>query len=235
MLWLSRKFVFRLGFFVFLAASLFCFGMSGARASGLPPMNLTIVGLNKTDVLLLNETSIASLPVSSGYGCYVNQIGVLKQYGNYSGMSLQTLCSLVGRLTNTSIVKVTASDNYTMNFTDAEVMGDFAAFDNATAQPVNHTEPLVPIVAYYYNGSNVPSGDGPLRLAIVSSQGYATISSFWVKMVIRVEVIETAVPEYPSPMFISAFLLVSSAIILSLTYRKRRISVDQRRELLLFD
>jgi hypothetical protein len=195
------------------------FAGANASVSGLPPMNLAVVGVNETEAVVLNETGIASLPSYSGYGGYENQIGLVKEYGNYTGVSLETLCNLVGGLTNTSVVKLTAADNYTMNFTYAQIQGEFAAYDIATGLPTNHTLPFVPIIAYYLNGSNVPSVEGPLRLAIVSPEGYATTASYWVKEVIRVEIIETSVPEYPLAAFLLSFLLISLATMLSLKAR----------------
>jgi hypothetical protein len=214
--------------FVFSILAISFFGSYGClfagantSVSGLLPMNLAVVGVNGTEAVVLNETSIALLPAYSGYGGYEKQ-GLVSEYGNYTGVSLETLCNLVGGLTNTSVVKVTAADNYTKNFTYAQVRGEFAAFDAATGLPTNHTLPFVPIIAYYLNGSNVPSAEGPLRLAIVSPEGYATTASYWVKEVIRVEIIETSVPEYPPAAFLLSFLLISLATVLSLKVRSIR-------------
>lgn len=201
-------------------------GVTSVRAEAsvveLPPMNLTVVGANGTEALGLNETSIAALPSYSGYGGFKNQIGNLNAYGNYTGVSLETLCNLVSGLTNTSVVRITASDGYVMNFTYAQVKGEFVTYDNVTGAEVDHTQPLVPIVAYYLNGSNIPSSDGPLRLAIVSPEGYATVSAYWVKLVVRIEIIETAIPEFPHMMFLPLFLLASLASVLVLKVQRQR-------------
>lgn len=215
----SALFVFSILTISFFGSYGCWFAGANASVSGLPPMNLAVVGVNGTEVVVLNETGIASLPSYSGCGGYENQIGLVKEYGNYTGVSLWTLCSLVGGLTNTSVVKVTAADNYTMNFTYAQVQGEFLAYDIATGLPTNHTLPFVPIIAYYLNGSNIPSAEGPLRLAIVSPEGYATPSAYWVKEAIRIEIIETSVPEYPLAAFLLSFLLTSLATMLSLKVR----------------
>lgn len=198
------------------------FAGANASISPLPTMNLAVVGVNRTEVVVLNETGIVSLPSYSGYGGYRNQVGFVGEYGNYTGVSLDALCSLVGGLPNTSVVKVIAADNYTMNFTYAQVQGEFAAYDKTTGLPANHTQPFVPIIAYYLNGSNIPSAEGPLRLAIVSPEGYATTSAYWVKEVIRVEIIETGVPEYPLAAFLLSFLLISLVAMLGLKVRRQR-------------
>jgi hypothetical protein len=192
-----------------------------AGAVGLPPMNLTVVGANGTEALILNETGIVMLPSSSGYGGFKNQIGILKGYGNYTGVSLETLCNLVGGLSNTSVVRVTASDSYVMNLTYSEVNGEYVTYDKVTGAEVNHTQPLMPIVAYYLNSSSIPSSDGPLRLAIVSPEGYATNSGYWVKLVVRIEIIETVIPEFPNVVLLPLILLASLASVLVLKVQRR--------------
>jgi hypothetical protein len=192
-----------------------------ARVVGLPSMNLAVVGANGTEAVVLNETGVVALPPYSGYGGFKNQLGNLKGYGNYTGVSLETLCNLVGGLSNTSVVSVTASDSYAMNFTYAEVKGEFVTYNNVTGAEVSHAQPLVPIIAYYLNGSTIPSSDGPLRLAIVSSEGCATDSVYWVKLVVRIQIIETVIPEFPYLMFLPLFLLASFAPVLVLKFQRQ--------------
>ena len=176
-----------------------------AGAVNLPPISLTVVGANGTEVVL-NETAISELPSYRGYGGFKNQLGNLKGWGNYTGVSLDALCNLVGGLTSTGHVKVVAADDYSMDFTFAEVNGDFVTYD-ATGAEVPHSQPLVPIAAYYFNDMNISSSDGPLRLAIVGPEGLATDSVYWVKMVVRVEIIDEAIPEFPSLTILSALFL----------------------------
>jgi hypothetical protein len=197
--------------------------LSNAEVSavGLPPMSLTVVGANGTQIVL-NETGIAALPSYTSFGGYKNQVGTLKGFGTYTGVALETLCNLVGDLTSTSAVQVLAIDNYSMNFTYAEVKGEFVTYDNVTGAEVNHSQPLVPIVAYYVNGTDVPSSDGPLRLTIVGPEGLATPSVYWVKQVVRIEITETAVPEFSSVGFLPLFLLATLAAFLSLKARRQR-------------
>jgi hypothetical protein len=197
------------------------FACGKASVSQLPSMTLTVVGVNETQISL-NETGIGQLTSYGGFGGYKNQLGNLKGYGNYTGVSLEALCNLVGGLTNTSTVKVTATDNYSMSFTYAEVKGEFVTYDNVTGAEVNHTQSLMPIVAYYLNDSSIPLSDGPLRLAIVSPEGYATSSTYWVKLVVRIEIVETAIPEFPYSSFLSLFLFSSFATVLVLMIQRRR-------------
>ena len=183
----------------------------GTNTTELPPMSLTIVGANGTQVFL-NETDVAALPSYRGYGGFKNQLGIVKGLGNYTGVSLDMLCGLVGGLTSTSIVNVSASDGYWSIFTFDEVVnGNFTTYDS-NGEEVSHSQPLVPIVAYYFNDMNISeSNGGPLRLAIVGPEGLVTNSTLWVKCVVRVEVIDQAVSEFPSPIILSLLLFVASA------------------------
>ncbi len=191
-----------------------------AGAVELPTMSLTVISANGTEVVL-NETGISGLPSYRGYGGFKNQLGNLKGWGNYTGISLDTLCNLVGGLTNTSYVKIVAADNYSKAFTFAEVNGDFVTYD-VTGAEVPHSQPLVPIVAYYFNDLNVPSSDGPLRMAIVGPEELATNSTYWVKMVVRVEVVDEAVPEFPSLTALAPLFLVILVMALCLKIRCQR-------------
>jgi hypothetical protein len=191
-----------------------------ANIATLPLMSLTIVGANGSQVVL-NETDIAGLPSYSGYGGFKNQLGNLKGLGNYTGVRLNTLCNLVGAIGATDSVNVTASDGYFKIFTYEEVNGDFVTYDNTTGQQVPHNQPLVPIVAYYFNGANLSSDQGPLRLVIVGPEGLCTQSTYWVKWVARITVIKENVPEFPSLLVFPLFLLATLVAVLGLKARRR--------------
>jgi DMSO/TMAO reductase YedYZ molybdopterin-dependent catalytic subunit len=202
--------------FSFLAIAFSSFQLLGfagieTTATELLPMSLTVVGATGSQVVL-NETDIAALSSYRGYGGFKNSIGIVKGLGNYTGVPLNTLCGLVGGLTNTSIVEVIAND-YSSNFTFDEVVnGNFTTY-NSNGEGVPHGQPLVPIVAYYFNDVNISeSNGGPLRLAIVGPEGLVTNSTHWVKWVIRVEIIDETVPEFPSPLVLSLLLFATSAV-----------------------
>jgi len=201
--------------FLFLAIAFSSFQLLGfavvrANTPKLSPISLTVVGINGTQVVL-NENDVAALPSYRVYGGYKNQLGYIKGLGNYTGVSLSVICGLVGDLTNASVVKIIAEDNYSMTFTFAEVNGGFVTYDTVSGAEVPHSQPLVPIIAYYFNDANLTSFDGPLRLAIVGPEGLATDSKYWVKQVVRVEVFDETVPEFPSLTVLSLLLLVTSA------------------------
>jgi hypothetical protein len=206
----------------FLGLQSVCFARVEASMVELPPMSLTVVGADMSAVIL-NETDVAALPSYRAYGGYKNQLGNLKGLGNYTGVSLSTLCNLVGGLTNTSTVKIVAVDNYNKTFTFDEVNGEFITYDHVTGEEVPHNQPLVPIVAYYFNDASFPSSDGPLRTAIVGPEGLVTGSTHWVKQVVRIEVIDAAVPEFPSYMILPLLLLVTLVAALVLKTNRQRL------------
>jgi hypothetical protein len=159
----------------------------------LPPMTLTVVALNGTQVVL-DETDIGNLTSYRAYGGYKNQLGILKGLGNYTGVPISTFCEMVGGIRNGYNVRIIASDGYTKIMTYAEVNGDFITYNNVTGEQVQHNQTLTPILAYHYNDLNLPSSDGPLRVAIVGPEGLCTGSTYWVKKVVRLEIHATLQP-----------------------------------------
>jgi DMSO/TMAO reductase YedYZ molybdopterin-dependent catalytic subunit len=153
----------------------------------LQPMSLTIVALNGSQQLL-NETNISVLPALRAVGAFKNQKGVIKGLGNYTGPSLNTFLNLAGGMNSNNALRVTALDGYNKTLSYEEVNGEFATYDVTTGQPVQHNQPLTPILAYHFNDANLSSSDGPLRLAIIGPEGLATGSSYWVKQVVKLEV-----------------------------------------------
>jgi hypothetical protein len=108
--------------------------------------------------------------------------------GNYTGVPLTTLCDLVGGITVNNSLRITAIDNYTTSFSYEQVNGDFITYDNTTGQEVPHSQLLTTILAYYFNRTDLPESDGPLRVAIVGPEGLATFSGYWVKQVVKLEI-----------------------------------------------
>jgi hypothetical protein len=91
-------------------------------------------------------------------------------------------------MSNNTVLRVTAVDNYSKTLSYEEFSGAFAAYDNVTGQPTQHNQSLMPILAYHLNDANVSLADGPLRLAIVGPEGLATGSTYWVKQLVKLEI-----------------------------------------------
>jgi len=154
----------------------------------LQPMNLTVVALNGTSVTL-DQNAISNLPAIMAAGGFINRLGFIKSLGNYTGPALNTFCNLVGGMQINTVLRVTAADGYTQLLTYDMVNGAFATYDSVTGNPVQSTQPLTPILAYYFNEENLTAGvDGPLRLAIVGPEGLVTPSRYWVSDVVKLEI-----------------------------------------------
>jgi hypothetical protein len=195
-----------------------------ASLSAGPPMSLTVVGSNGT-VLVLNASDIANLPPYSGYGAWKGYCGAINDLGNYTGVSLATLCNLVGGINSGDNLQITSAPGAAVGsqtFNYSQVMGDFVTYDNVTGQEVPNNESLTPILAYYFNGENVT--DGPLKIAIVGPEGLATYKPLWVECVVELDVIssDVSVPEFPA-FFMSVIFMIApvATVVVARTLRKR--------------
>ena len=169
----------------------------GSTGVSLPPMTMTVVGLNGTQVVL-NSGDIADFVSYRAYGGFVNQIGNVMGLGNYTGVPLTVLCNLVGGLSNFTSLSITASDQYNVTLNYEQVGGNWTTYDNVTGLQVSQTQPLTPILAYYFDDVNLTSDQGPLRLAIVGPEGLLTASRYWVYSVVRIEVLNASAEEFRS-------------------------------------
>jgi hypothetical protein len=150
---------------------------------------LTLVAVNGTQ-LVLHSADIGSLPSYTGFGGFENVLGNIKDLGNYTGVPLTALCSLVGGINSSQYLLVNASDGYTMLFSYAQVSGHFVAYNSTTGQVVQNPPLFTPILAYYMNGANLTYDDGaPIKIAIVGPEGFVTNSTLWVKWVTKLEII----------------------------------------------
>jgi hypothetical protein len=151
-------------------------------------MDLTLVALNGTS-LTINESAIAKLEPFTLQGGRKNSVGSIGGIGNYTGVRLIDLCDLVGGINGTCSLQVTGRDGYSIVYTYNQVQGkNFTCFSPVTGDEVQSNQPFTMILAYYKNGANLTSDEGPLRLAIVGPEGLLTDGYLWVKMVTKVEI-----------------------------------------------
>jgi hypothetical protein len=157
-------------------------------------MSLKVAGSNGK-VVVLNTSCIANLAPFSGYGAWKGYCGAINDLGNYTGVSLVTLCSLVGGISTGESLVIKSLDNSSQTFNYSQVMGDFVTYDNITGEQIQSKESLTPILAYYFNGENVT--DGPLKIAIVGPEGLATYKPLWVESVVELDILTNSdVPEF---------------------------------------
>jgi hypothetical protein len=154
----------------------------------LPPMTLTVIGGDGQQGVL-NETGIAALASYTGPSGFKSSGGLIAALGDYTGVPVLTLLDLVGGITSTQTLTVTASDGYSMVYTYSQVNGqDFTTYDPVTGSEASPTQPMVLCVNYFVNGTALPSEEGPLRIGVVGPEGLLTEGHFWTKMTSKLEV-----------------------------------------------
>jgi hypothetical protein len=158
-----------------------------ASLVNLPPMNLTLVALNGTE-LVLNQKDIGNLPSFTSKGGFKTSVGYLHGIGNYTGVQISVLLAPVGGINSNCSLKVSASDGYSMVYTYDQVQGNnFTSYSPATGDEAQSNQPFTMILAYHQDGANLTSDQGPLRLAIVGPQGLLTDAHYWIKWVTKME------------------------------------------------
>jgi hypothetical protein len=149
---------------------------------------LTVVGANGTEVVLY-PTDIAGLAFYTAEGGSRSSSGTVKNIGTYTGVPILALCDLVGGVTSSDSVTVTASDGYTSTYTYAQLNGQDISTYDAEGNPVEATEPLTMIVAYHMDGEILSAEDtGLLRIAVVGPEGVITSGNVWAKFVVQIEI-----------------------------------------------
>jgi hypothetical protein len=150
-------------------------------------VNLTLIGNGQQKVLFAND--LAALPSFTGIGGTRSSGGSLSSYGTYTGVSIMTLCNQIGGITSTNSVRMTGSDGFTSTLTFAQLNSQGIATYNSTGVAVNATQPLTPIIAYYWNGTILQVDPGPLRVMFVGPEGLYTPGNINARLVVKVEII----------------------------------------------
>ena len=146
--------------------------------------NLTLVG---DEEIVLSYDEIKAMPSYEGYGGFFTTVGVVSGPFEARGIPLEDLCELVGGITPSDVVRVSAPDGYSMVLSYEQVQGDFVTYDPETMKEVPHGE-LKVILMYERDGKPLPEADGrPLRVAIVGADGLLTEGFYWVKWVDKIE------------------------------------------------
>jgi DMSO/TMAO reductase YedYZ molybdopterin-dependent catalytic subunit len=148
--------------------------------------NLTLVG---EEELVLSYDEIKALPFHEGLGGFFTTVGIVNGPYEAKGVLLEDLCDLVGGITSSDAVRVSAADGYSMVFSYHQIRGNFITYDLKTMKEVPHGE-LKVILMYERDGSSLSQEDGrPLRIAIVSSDELLTEGHYWVKWVDKIEIL----------------------------------------------
>jgi len=150
-----------------------------------PQADLTLIG-SETKVYSLNE--VKAMPAYTASGGFKKSTGAIVGPYTYTGVNLTYLTDLVGGITSSNSVKITASDGYSMTYTYDQVMGDITIYSSTSEEETD--EPLTMVLAYEENGSLIPDEyGGPLRIAFIRSDTPITDGHFWIKYVNKIEIL----------------------------------------------
>jgi len=161
-----------------------------AQSSGVV---LTLVGPNgEKKELTLDD--LKKLPQTEGKGGLKTKTGTIKNVGTYRGVSLEELVKLVNGLSGDYHYVITAADGYSVSVDYDFLQGN--GIDTMDENGNSVSGNVMPILAYEFNGGPIEFElDGevyPLELALVSEKGYVTPGNFWVKAVVKIEVVKAS-------------------------------------------
>jgi len=165
---------------------------------GLSDYYVEVVGgsgnsLNVTLAEMMNMTSV------SRNSSYQNTFGNVRGIGVYQGVKISDLVDCVGGMAEDDVLRVTASDGYSVTFDRAKVYPNTTIFDIQGNM----------ILAYEFNGSIVPDYEEGFRLVFIPEDGYYSNEDAndttdpnpngagpqWVSNVAKIEVVEPPPPE----------------------------------------
>jgi DMSO/TMAO reductase YedYZ molybdopterin-dependent catalytic subunit len=160
----------------------------------IPSFELIVVGADDENITLTQD-DFSEMESVTMVGGLMTSAGSIKGPYNYTGVPLDKVLELVGGISEENSLRVTASDGYAMVFTWEEIKGDFVTFNPVTGDEGESEDELSLILAYHEDGEPLIEGHGPLRLVILGEEGHITEGHFWIKQVIKIEVI-SAIKEY---------------------------------------
>jgi len=150
--------------------------------------SLTLVGTNN-EQRIVSYDEIKAMPYYEGQGGFFTTVGVINGPYKVRGVPVIDLCEMVGGMTSSDILFVSAEDGYSAVFGYDQVAGNLDTYDPKTMMVTPHKE-LKLILAYRLNGKPLSDEIGePLRLAAVGSDDLLTEGHYWVKWVNKLEVV----------------------------------------------
>lgn len=160
----------------------------------IPDFSITVIGSNG-DEATVNAETISAMEELSMNGGLLTSAGTIKGPYKYTGVKLFDVLDLVGGVSEENSLRITAADGYAMVFTWEELNGDFTTYSVNTGDEVYSTKELIPIISYMEDDDPLPEGHGPIRLVILGEEGLISEGHFWIKQVVRIEVL-SAVKDY---------------------------------------
>ena len=148
---------------------------------------LTVIGPDgEGKSLTMNQ--VRAIPPVTGKGGFFTTAGVINGPYAVKGAAITDLCGLVGGITPSDAVMISAADGYSSIFGYDQVTGNFVTYDG-TLKEVPHSA-LKLVLMYEQDGKPLSQDGGkPMRMAIVGGDGLLTEGNMWVKWVNKVQVI----------------------------------------------
>lgn len=151
--------------------------------------NVTLVGADGQQKVLSYD-EIKAMPAYTGHGGFFTTVGVVNGPYQGKGIPIKDLCELVGGITPSDIIMISASDGYSTVLDYDHVIGEFITYNPQTLKEVPHGD-LKPILMYEQDGKSLTQDEGqPLRIAVVGTEELLTEGLYWTKWVNRIEVIK---------------------------------------------
>ena len=173
---------------IFIGAAIFVYTGQVSHSDVTANWQVTLIGSNG-EQKTLSYAEIKTMVAYTGHGGFFTTTGVVNGPYEARGVPIEDLCALVGGLTPSDLVIVSAADGYSTMLDYDQVKGNFITYDLTTMKEVPHGE-LKPILMYEQDGASLTDDGGkPLRLAIVGPEGLLTEGLYWVKWINKIAVI----------------------------------------------
>ncbi|MFO7772355.1 MAG: molybdopterin-dependent oxidoreductase [Dehalococcoidia bacterium] len=151
--------------------------------------DLTLVGSEGQQVVLCFD-DVLSLPSIQTSGGFFTSVGVIHGPYQVKGISIETLCNVVGGVTASDILFVAAEDGYSAVYDYDQLNGRVDTFEPDTVRYIPGGDAVF-LLIYEQEGKPLThDSGGPLRLAVASPDGLPTEGHWWVKWVNRIEIRE---------------------------------------------
>jgi hypothetical protein len=155
------------------------------------PEQVALVLNYENTTLSFTLTELKALAPISGQGGYRKSSGAIIGPYNITGVAFSTLLGLLPALPANYTLIAVAGDNWVSEYTKAMVEGSLSGY-TLTGVPLDSIQSTM-VLAYEMDGSPIPAGDGPLRIAFLNEDGNLTAGSLWWKYVVNITIVEVPI------------------------------------------
>ncbi|MGY5860073.1 MAG: hypothetical protein RTU63_11940 [Candidatus Thorarchaeota archaeon] len=161
---------------------------------------IEVIAPPEPDVLTLtfDETTLSftmselkALPSINGEGGYRKSSGTINGPFNITGVAFSTLLDLLPTLPANYSLTAIAGDYWESDYSKAIIDGNMSGY-TPTGDPLDSIQCTM-VLAYELDGSPIPAGDGPLRIAFINADGNLTDGSLWAKYIVNLTITEEPV------------------------------------------